>query len=105
MYAFSITFKLLSLYLAWKYGGTGRPTRPWYFGLAIAVVFSVFDVCSGYRSVRSDVILCVTYLIVALVVMHLYYRIQSVLGSVLVGAIGGATLFLVVPYFVDVVLD
>ena len=104
MYAFSITFKLLSLYLAWKYGGTGRPTRPWYFGIAIAVVFSVFDVCHGYRSVWSDVILCVAYLMVALVVMHLYYRIYSPVGALLTGAIGGVILFLGVPYFVDVIL-
>ena len=105
MSAFSITFKLLCLYLALKYGDRGKANRPWCLGLAIALIFSFFDVNCGYRNLRSHLILCVAYLAVALVVMHLYYRVQNVVASLLIGSIGVVTLFFGIPYFVAIVLD
>jgi hypothetical protein len=104
MFAFSITFKLLSWYLALKFGDTGRPSRPWFLGAAVAAVFAGFDILSEHRDLRSDVILSASYLVTALVILHIYYRVESVVWSVLIGAVGGGVLFLGVPYYIGQLL-
>src|SRR6266700_3665096 len=91
MYAFSILFKVLSLYLALKYGDAGPRSRPWIIGVALAILFSAFDVSSGYRSLHSQIILCAFYLVFAVIVMNIYYRIHGVILSVLFGATSAAT--------------
>jgi hypothetical protein len=105
MFAISVTFKLLSWYLALRYGDTGRPTRPWILGTLVAIVFAGFDLASGYRSPRSQTLLAAAYLVAAVVLMNVYYRIQSVALALLVGAIGTAVLFFGVPYLVNIVLE
>ena|ERR1022692_685301 len=105
MFAFSITFKVLSWYLALKYGDTGRPSRPWILGTIVAIVFAGFDLGSGYRGPHNELMLSAAYLVAAIVLMNIYYRIQSVVLSLLVGAIGTAVLFFGVPYLVDVILE
>ena len=103
MFAFSITFKLLTWYLALRIGDTGRPSRPWILGAAIAVVFAGFDVCSSYHDLRSDVIISIAYLVAAIVIMNIYYRTSSVAMSLLMVAVGTAVLFFGVPYFANVI--
>jgi len=102
MFAFSITFKLLIWYFALKFGDTGRPSRPWILGSAVAFVFTGFDVYTSQLGLRSGLILSVAYLVSAVVLTNVYYRVQDVALSLLVGAIGTAVLFFGVPYCVAI---
>jgi len=98
MFALSVTIKLLCLYFALKFGDTGRPSRPWILGVVLAVLFTGIDLLSGYRTPHHGLILGSLYLVSAVVLMNLYYRIQNVALSLLVGAGGAVFLLLGVPY-------
>src|ERR1017187_5622534 len=93
MFAFSVTFKLLSLYLAFKYGDAGGRARPWILGAVVAVVFAGFDVGTLYHGLRTCLLLAAAYLVAAVVVLNLYYRVQSIALSLLVVAAGTLVLF------------
>ncbi len=99
MFAFSITFKLLSWYLALKYGDAGRVSRPWILGAVVALVFAGFDVCSAHRGFQGSLMLASAYLVTAVVLMNIYYRISNIALSLVVAAVGTVVLFFGVPYF------
>jgi type III secretory pathway component EscS len=105
MFAFSVTFKLLSWYLALRYGDTGRPSRPWILGAIVGLVFGIFDATSQYRVLQNNVILFVIYLVAALIIMNIYYRIHSIVLSLVVIAVGTFVLFLGIPYFCVTMID
>ena len=100
MFAFSVTFKLLSLYLGFRYGDNGPQSRPWILGAVIGLVFAVFDATSAPYPPQIIVAFLVAYLIAALVVMHIYYRMEGIFSSLLVLGIGTAILFFGVPVLI-----
>jgi hypothetical protein len=100
MFAFSITFKLLSLYLGLHYGDAGPQSRPWILGTVIGLVFATFDAASGPQALRIIVGYFVAYLVAALLFTHVYYRLTGILWSLLTAAVGTGVLFFGVPYLV-----
>jgi|GEM_PF-3196969 len=100
MFAFSITFKLLSLYLGLHYGDAGPRSRPWIFGTIIGLVFATFDVCSDHHAANIVVSYFVAYLAAALLFAHVYYRLTGILWSMLAVMVGTGVLFFGVPYLI-----
>ena len=98
MFAFSITFKLMSWWLLLKYGDTGSPSRPWVLGTLVGVVFATFDIVAEYRGLLHSGIIGGAYVFCGLVLAHIYYRTENLALSLLVGAVGTAVLFLGGPF-------
>jgi hypothetical protein len=106
MFAFSITFKLLSWYLALKFGDEGPAKRPWILGIIVGGVFGIFDFESNRQwTFQQRAELGVFYLIAAIVLMNIYHRVQNIALSLLIGAIGTAILFFGVPISAAVLFD
>ena len=93
MTALSVICKLLSWALALKLGDTGSTKRPWILGFVVGAVFSFFDVASNHHGGTAALVLIGFYFASALTVLHIYYRTESVVGSVALGAIGTGLLF------------
>ena len=106
MFAFSITLKLLTWYLALKYGDEGPAKRPWILGVVIGGIFAVFDLEANYQwwSFQQKTEVCAIYLVAAVAIMKIYWRVQNNALSLLIAAIGTAILFFGVPYFVEAIL-
>jgi hypothetical protein len=105
MFAFSVTAKLLILYLSFKYGDAGRARRPWILGILLGFVFTFFDVCFSSWNLHVKFFLAVAYFCYAIFIMQIYYRTHSILGSLAIVAISTAILFFGIPFFLGPLLE
>ena len=103
MFVFSITYKLLVWYFAFRAGDSGRPSRPWILSVIVAFGFAAFDVCTDSRLPLNNLILFATYLVLSLVLMNIYYRIHSMPLSLLVAGVSLLVLLIGAPFLADMI--
>jgi hypothetical protein len=101
----TILIKVLVWYLALRLGDSGPASRPWMLGAIVGLAFLGADLLWGVPNPRTAVILAGGYVISGLGVMHVYYRAESIVLSLLVIAVGTALLFAGVPFFLPQILD
>jgi hypothetical protein len=97
MFAASITCKLLAWYFALRYGDSGPDSRPWLLGGIIGVVFGMFDILVESRQLWVQTLVLLSYLSAGFAIMHVYFRIEGVVLSVLTCAVGTGMLFIGIP--------
>ena len=103
MFAVSITVKLLVWYLALHYGDAGNAKRPWLLGLVVGSVFAAFDLYANRVPLPHRDLKAAIYLATAILLFNVYYRLRGIAASLAVVAIGTAVMFLLLPYWLNLV--
>lgn len=100
-----IPFKLLTWIVLLKYGQEGTSRRPWISGFIMAMLATFFDVVAQFPGWKETACLLVAYLIVCWLLLHLYYRADGIVASLLLVAVGSLLIFIGVPYGVAKLFD
>jgi len=92
-------YRIVVLVAAFRLGQGGTSKRPWIVSLVLAIVFTLMAAMTPH-SAKEVFLSFLVYLLVCPPVFLLYWRVNGILSTILIAAVGSLVILFGVPFVV-----